>query len=60
MKSNWIICYECNKVFDTEAEGIREDYIDVCPMDTAEVGWEVGYYCPHCGYFVVRCFADEA
>lgn len=69
MKGDWIICYECNKVFDTQyerskvintqAEGIREDYIDVCSMDTAEVGWEIGYYCPHCGCLVIRCYADE-
>ncbi len=59
MKGDWIICYECNKVFDTEAEGIREDYIDLCPMDTADEELKVGYYCPHCGYFVIRCYADE-
>jgi hypothetical protein len=28
-------------------------------MDTADEELELGYYCPHCGYFVIRCYADE-
>ena len=57
--SDLIYCSECKKIFDTEKENIREDYIDVCPMDTADARHEVGYFCEHCGHFNIRCYAEE-
>ena len=55
-----IVCFSCNKVFDTDADNIRSDYIDVCPMDTADARYEIGYNCTHCGYFNVRSYSEEA
>jgi hypothetical protein len=33
--------------------------VELSLMDTANEVLGVGYYCPHCGYFVIRCYADE-
>ena len=57
--ANFIKCMECNKPFDVDAEGIRENYIDVCPMDTGDAGMEIQYQCPHCGWFNVYCYAEQ-
>lgn len=52
------VCSECKTVVD--ADKCRDDYIDVCPMDTADAGYEIGYYCSSCGYYNIRSYVDDA
>lgn len=54
-----VICSNCGQVFDTDNKDIREDSIDVCPVDTADERYEITYECPYCGYVNVYCYCEK-